>query len=258
MSAFTPTPLPTWDRIEQGLLAAVAGPETDQHRPVAGRVERDVTGPARGARRNGQVLCGTAQRHEDMVIVGIDHRGATAEIGKDRDTVFDRAKPPGLGVVPVRGPGSRNGSDRGSPVPWTGSGAARQPRPCGQPSTPCRSCSPRPHCPQPPRQHRRQALDPFSSPSRVPLGEDHQHLAVRQARSCTVRTVAGYAAAGKNIPLSFRADFRARRRRVADTNPNRDDRASQDAAAPAHGPTRAGCPIRRDQKADLSEHRPDG
>ena len=96
-----------WDRIEQGLLAAVAVavPKTDQHRPVAGWIELDVTGPARGARRNGQVPCGTAQLHEDMMIVGIDHRGATVEVGKDRDTVFDRTKPPGLGVVPVRGQG---------------------------------------------------------------------------------------------------------------------------------------------------------
>lgn len=40
-----------------------------------------------------------------MVIVGIHHRGTAVEIWKDREAVFDRAKPPGLGVVPVRGQG---------------------------------------------------------------------------------------------------------------------------------------------------------
>lgn len=70
------------DRLKQGLVAAVASPQGEPYLAAAGGIEVDGTGPARGARHQGQVLGGTAQRHKHIVIIGVDHWSASLEVGR--------------------------------------------------------------------------------------------------------------------------------------------------------------------------------
>jgi hypothetical protein len=52
---------------------------------------------------NAQVFRGAAQADKEFTVVGIHHRQAFAEIGRNRDGIRAKGKKPRLGVMPGRG-----------------------------------------------------------------------------------------------------------------------------------------------------------
>lgn len=70
---------------------------------MARRIKRNLSRAAscNGSKR--RILGGTAKIDAGVVIIGINHRGAPHQIGKNVDLALGAAKFPTLGVVPVRG-----------------------------------------------------------------------------------------------------------------------------------------------------------
>lgn len=88
-----------WD----GLTKRAAGPGTLGEiyidRRVGASVERECSGPTAGSRRDEEILGGAAEADKEVVIVGIDDRRSTRQVGEDADSGAAGTEAPGLSVV---------------------------------------------------------------------------------------------------------------------------------------------------------------